>query len=54
MVDISVFAKFDQIPSLPVQDIEKSRGWTYGWTDNMKTVYPPALPLPSPHPMQTV
>ena len=41
-MDINVFAKFEEIPSLPFQDIKerpKHRGWTDGWMD-MKTVYP--------------
>ena len=50
LVDIDVPAKFHEIPSLPFQDIEKSKrhgrtnGWTDGqtdgWTDNVKTVFP--------------
>ena len=46
-MDINVFAKFYEIPSLPFQDIEKPkrRSWTdkrmERWTDNVKTVYPP-------------
>ena len=35
-MDINVFAKFYEIPSLPFQYIE-----IHGWTDNVKTVYPP-------------
>ena len=36
------FAKCDEIPSLSVQDIEKTkrRRQTNGWTDHMKTVCP--------------
>ena len=43
LVGTNVFAKCDEIPSLSVQDIEKTkrRRQTNGWTDNMKTVYPP-------------
>ena len=33
LVDISVFAKFDEIPSLPVQDIKKKKML---WTKNYK------------------
>ena len=48
-MDINEFAKFDEIPSLPVQDIKetpKRRGRMEGWMDlktvyNVKTVYPP-------------
>ena len=46
-MDINVFAKFDEISSLPVEDIKekpKRHRWTNGWKDvrmdNMKTVYP--------------
>ena len=40
LVDINVFAKFDEIPSLPVQDIEKIKRckWTNG--TYVETVYP--------------
>ena len=42
LMDINVFAKFYEIPSMPFQDIKpKCRGRT----DNMKTVYPCSLVL---------
>ena len=43
LVDIIVFAKFDEIPSLPFQDIKErpiGRGQKDRWTD-VKIVYPP-------------
>ena len=48
LVDIDVFAKFYEIPSLPFQDIEKPkrRGWTYGQMD-VKTVYPRQTIIPN-------
>ena len=42
-----VFAKFDEIPSMILQDIKETKRYghthtnTVGRTDNMKTVYPP-------------
>ena len=45
-MDINMFAKFYEIPSLPFKDIEKPKrrertdGVTDGWTD-VTTVYPP-------------
>ena len=50
LLDINVFAKFYEIPSLPFQDIEKPyhRRWidrlTDGRMDNVKTVYTPQPP----------
>ena len=48
---MNVFAKFDEIPSMTLQDIKetKRQGHTFvrsflrlfGWTDNVKTVHPP-------------
>ena len=47
---MNVFAKFDEIPSLTLQDIKETKhGHTFvrtfvrsfGRTDNVKTVYPP-------------
>ena len=40
---MNVFAKFDKIPSMILQDIKeiKRYGHTHGRTDNVKTVYPP-------------
>ena len=35
---INIFARFDENPAMTLQVIKKKR---YGWTDNMKTVYPP-------------
>ena len=42
-VDINVYARFDEIPSITLKDIKKTKryGRTDGWTDNVKTVYPP-------------
>ena len=44
---MDVFAKFDEIPSMTLQDIKETKrhGHTFvrsfGRTDNVKTVYPP-------------
>ena len=48
---MNVFAKFDEIPSMILQDIKETKrygntvggsfGQTFGRTDNVKTVYPP-------------
>ena len=48
---MNVFAKFDEIPSMTLQDIKETKrhGHTFvrsfvrsfGWTDNVKTVYHP-------------
>ena len=40
---MNVFAKFDKIPSMILQDIKETKhyGHTQGRTDNVKTVYPP-------------
>ena len=44
---MNVFAKFDEIPSMILQDIKKTKrygqtdGRLFGQTDNVKTVYPP-------------
>ena len=48
---MNVFAKFDEIPSMTLQDIKETKryghtficsdGRTDGRTDNVKTVYPP-------------
>ena len=35
-----MFARFDENPAMTLQDI-KETNVTDGWTDNMKTVYPP-------------
>ena len=46
-VDINVYARFDEIPSITLKDIKKTKRYgrtdaqTDGWTDNVKTVYPP-------------
>ena len=37
-VDMNVYARFDEIPSITLEDIKKTK--RYGWTD-VKTVYPP-------------
>ena len=38
-----MFAKFDEIPAMTLQDIEETKryGRTHVQTDNVKTVYPP-------------
>ena len=51
LVHMKVFAKFDEIPSMALQDIKETKryGHTFvrsfvrseGRTDNVKTVYPP-------------
>ena len=40
---MNVFAKFDEIPSMILQDIKETKryGHTVGRSDNVKTVYPP-------------
>ena len=44
---MNVFAKFDEIPSMILQDIKETKcygrtvGRSFGRTDNVKTVYPP-------------
>ena len=48
---MNVFAKFDEIPSMILQDIKETKRYgntvgrsfcrTFGRTDNVKTVYPP-------------
>ena len=48
---MNVFAKFHEMPSMTLQDIKETKrhGHTFvctfvrsfGWTDNVKTVYPP-------------
>ena len=40
---MNVFAKFDEIPSMILQNIMETKryGRTVGRTDNVKTVYPP-------------
>ena len=42
-VDMIVYARFDEIPSIILQDIKKTKryGRTDGRTDNVKTVYLP-------------
>ena len=42
-MDINKYARFDEIPSMTLKDIKESKryGRTDGWTDNVKTVYPP-------------
>ena len=58
LVDINMFARFYEIPSLSFKDIEKPKrlermdGVTDGWTD-VKTVYPTHPPI-MPHPTCTV
>ena len=38
-----MFARFDENPAMTLQDIKETKHYrrTHGWTDNMKTVYPP-------------
>ena len=44
---MNVYARFDEIPSITLKDIKKTKRYgrtdarTDGWTDNVKTVYPP-------------
>ena len=48
---MTVFAKFDEIPSMTLQDIKETKRYghtfvrsfvrSFGRTDNVKTVYPP-------------
>ena len=46
-VDMNAYARFDEIPSITLKDIKKTKcngrtdARTDGQTDNMKTVYPP-------------
>ena len=42
-VDMNVYARFDEIPSISLKDIKKTKryGWTDAQTDNVITVYPP-------------
>ena len=42
-VDMNKYARFDEIPPMTLKDIKETKcyGRTDGWTDNMKTVYPP-------------
>ena len=37
-VDMNVYARFDEIPSITLKDINKTKH--YGRTDSVKTVYP--------------
>ena len=41
--DMNQYARFDEIPSMSLKDIKETKryGRTDGWTDNVKTVYPP-------------
>ena len=41
---MNMFARFDENPAMTLQDKRKQNvtdGRTHGWTDNVKTVYPP-------------
>ena len=46
-LDMIVYARFDEIPFITLKDIKKTKHYrwtdaqTDGWTDNVKTVYPP-------------
>ena len=35
---MNMFARFNENPAMTLQDIKETK--RYGWTDNMKTVYP--------------
>ena len=43
LVDMKVFARFDEIPSMTLQDIKKKKKKlvTDGWSDNVKIEYAP-------------
>ena len=43
LVFINMFAKFDEIPAMTLQDIKETKcyGRMHAGTNNMKTVYPP-------------
>ena len=51
LVDMNVFARFDEIPSMTLQAIKETKrnrrtdGWPDGWTDKVETVYPPKQKL---------
>ena len=36
---MNMFSRFDENPAMTLQDIKETK--CYGWTDNLKTVYPP-------------
>ena len=44
---MNMFARFDENPAMTLQDIKETKRYgrtdarTHGWTDNVKTVYPP-------------
>ena len=44
---MNMFAKFDENPTMTLKDIKETKRYgrthtrTHGWTDNVKTVYPP-------------
>ena len=40
---MNMFARFEENPAITLQDIKETKryGQTHGWTDNVKTVYPP-------------
>ena len=40
---MNMFARFNENPAMTLQDIKETKryGRTHGWTDNVKTVYPP-------------
>ena len=42
-----MFARFDENQAITLQDIKETKhyGRTHGWTDNVKTVYPPQTKL---------
>ena len=45
LVEVNMFARFDENPAMTLQDIKEAKRWTDGWTDgctdNVKTVYTP-------------
>ena len=40
---MNMFARFDENRAMTLQDIKETKryGRSHGWTDNLKTVYPP-------------
>ena len=39
LVDMNMFARYDEIPAIALQDIKETK--RYRWTDNVKTVNSP-------------
>ena len=48
---MNVFAKFDEIPSMILQDIKETKGYgrtvgqSFGWSVGRKAVYPPTTTI---------